>query len=90
MAKKKVKLDEVLLNNIRESVSTKDQIKNEIFELYNSERIIKQQIENLWVKFYQVAEDASHMFEELQEKYGVGSELDLAKGTIVPSGNLPK
>ena len=86
----KVKLEEGLLQSIRESVAAKDEIRNQIFELGNSERIIKQQIENLWAKFYEVSAEAGPIFEELEKEHGVNSQIDLVEGMITPSGNFPE
>lgn len=82
---KTVKLDTALLEELRNHVAKKEAIRDKIFELSNSERIIKQQIEQAWLQFYQEAEQFSPVFDELEKKHGKDSSIDLEKGVITPT-----
>ena len=86
----KVKLDESVLESIAHTTNAQDVIRKKLFDLSNSERIIKKEIETLWEEFYKLSETLSPILQDLEREHGTDSYIDLSDGTITPSGNLPE
>lgn len=87
---KKIKLEKELVAGIKEIYQRVENCNTAIVENELNRKRIDQFSIELWAQWEEAQANLREVFEGLEQEYGFNSELDLGKGTILPSGDFNK